>query len=93
MEKVSFLSMAAMAFCAVMSIAVPIVLAIVLRKKYRADWLPFVVGYVVMFLFAFVLEKGANSLILPTPAGRSIQSNVFLFGLFGGFMAALFFFF
>ena len=90
MEKVSFLSMAAMAFCAVMSIAVPIVLAIVLRKKYRADWLPFVVGYVVMFLFAFVLEKGANFLILSTPAGRSIQSNVFLFGLFGGFMAALF---
>ena len=90
MEKVSFLSMAAMAFCAVMSIAVPIILAIVLRKKYRADWLPFVVGYVVMFLFAFVLEKGTNSLILSTPAGRSIQSNVFLFGLFGGFMAALF---
>ena len=90
MEKVSVLSMICMTLSALMSFTVPVVLAVFLRKKYRADWLPFIAGYVVMFVFAFVLEAKAHAVILAGPAGRVIQGNVFLYGIYGGLMAALF---
>ncbi|MBQ9008364.1 MAG: YhfC family intramembrane metalloprotease [Clostridia bacterium] len=90
MEKVSVLSIVFMALSAIMSIAVPLGLALHLRKRYRADWLPFIAGYLVMLVFAFILEARVHVLVLGTPTGLAIRSNVFLYAIYGGMMAALF---
>ena len=43
-----------------------------------------------MLLFAFILESGAHSLVLSSPAGSAIKGNIWLYAIYGGFMAGLF---
>lgn len=71
-------------------LAIPAVMFLVLRKKYGCDRLPFFIGCAVMLVFAFVLESLAHSLILGSTIGAAITGNIWLYGLYGGFMAGLF---
>ncbi len=71
-------------------IAFPVVMYLILRKKYHCDHMPFFIGCLVMLLFAFVLEQIAHTIILKSPLGTGIMSNIWLYGLYGGFMAGLF---
>lgn len=73
-----------------LGIAIPVVLAVLLRKKYGAALKPFFIGALTMLVFALVLEQIAHSLILSTPEGKLIQSSLWLMGLYGGLMAGLF---
>ncbi len=75
--------------CAI-SFGVPIALFIYLRLVKKADIYPFFAGCTVMLLFAFILESGAHSLVLSSPAGSAIKSNIWLYAIYGGFMAGLF---
>ena len=75
--------------CAV-GFLLPIGLLIYFRRVKRADLLPFFVGAAVMILFAFVLESSVHQIVLSSPQGAVIRNNVFLYGIYGGFMAALF---
>ena len=75
--------------CAV-GFLLPIGLLIYFRKVKQADLLPFFVGAAVMILFAFVLESSVHQIVLSSPQGAVIRNNVFLYGIYGGFMAALF---
>ena len=43
-----------------------------------------------MLLFAFILESGMHNLVLSSPAGAVIRNNIWLYALYGGFMAGLF---
>ena len=75
--------------CAI-SFGVPIALFIYLRLVKKADIYPFFAGCTVMLLFAFILESGAHSLVLSSPAGSAIKGNIWLYAIYGGFMAGLF---
>ena len=75
--------------CAI-SFGVPIALFIYLRLVKKADIYPFFAGCTVMLLFAFILESGAHSIVLSSPAGSAIRGNIWLYALYGGFMAGLF---
>lgn len=88
--RVPAVSIAFMAVAALMGIAIPLILFLVFRKKYRADRSPFWIGAAVFALFALALEGLVNSLILGSALGRAIQSNIWLLGAFGGLMAGLF---
>lgn len=77
-------------FAMLAGLALPIVLLLVLRKKYKCSVLPFFVGCAVMVLFAFVIESILHNIILTSPIGAAIQGNIWLYGLYGGFMAGLF---
>lgn len=84
------LSIVFMAISMLAGVALPVTILIILRKKFGCSFLPFFVGCAVMLLFALVLESIAHSLILNSAAGAAIMSNVWLMGLYGGFMAGLF---
>ena len=83
-------SIAAMVIVVLVGVAIPIILFLVGRKKLKADIMPFFTGCAVFIVFALVLEGIINSLIFLSPAGAKIQSNIWLYGILGGFMAGLF---
>lgn len=68
---------------------IPAILCIVVRKKSGGSLKAFFVGCGTMFLFAFVLEGIINS-IVASVFGAALSGNIWLYGLYGGFMAGLF---
>ena len=83
------LSIAAMALSALIGVAIPVALYVLLRKK-GANHLPFWTGAVTFVLFAFVLEQVAYFFLKKTALWTTITGNVILLGVVGGFMAGLF---
>jgi uncharacterized membrane protein YhfC len=90
MVTVPGLSVVFMGVSALVGLALPILLFLLFRKKYRADVAPFFVGCAVFIIFALILEGILNRLILSSAVGKTIQGNIWLYGAFGGFMAGLF---
>ncbi|HPK15954.1 MAG TPA: YhfC family glutamic-type intramembrane protease [Clostridia bacterium] len=88
--QVPALSVVFMGIAALAGVAIPILLFLYFRKRYRADALPFFIGCAVFLVFALILESLAHNLILASPAGAKIQSDPWLFGAYGGLMAGLF---
>ena len=87
---VPVLSIVFMIISCAFSICLPVALFLYLRFVKKADIYPFFAGCTVMLLFAFILESGAHSLVFSSPAGPAIRGNVWLYALYGGFMAGLF---
>ena len=83
------LTIGAMALSALIGLVIPAVLYIIYSKK-GANHLPFWTGAVTFVLFAFVLEQLAYSLLMKTGFWMTVNSNIWLLGIFGGFMAGLF---
>jgi uncharacterized membrane protein YhfC len=84
------LSIVFMVLAALVGVAIPLVLLLVFRRKYKADRMPFWIGAAVFVLFALVLEGLLNGMILGSPFGQTLKSNIWLYGAFGGLMAGLF---
>ena len=87
---VPVLSIIFMIITCMISFGVPIALFLYLRLVKKADIYPFFAGCTVMLLFAFILESGAHSIVLSSPAGSAIRGNIWLYALYGGLMAGLF---
>lgn len=83
------LSIIAMALAAVIGLAIPVALYAIFRKK-GANHLPFWIGCITFVLFALVLEQVAYMFLMKLPFWLPLTTNVWLYGLFGGFMAGLF---
>ena len=63
----------------------------VFLKKRGGSWLDFFVGAGIFFLFAMVAESAMhNVVLLRTPLGAMLQSNIWLYGLYGGLAAGIF---
>ena len=71
-------------------VLIPVLLFLLVRKKSGGSAKAFFVGCGVMFLFVMTLESALHGVILTSPAGAVIRGNVWLYGLYGGFMAGLF---
>lgn len=89
-NTVSAMSILFILVALVLGIAIPIVLPVVFRKKFKCNISAFFIGGAVMILFAFVLEQTAHKIVLGSPIGGMIQNKLWLYGIYGGFMAALF---
>jgi len=72
------------------SLAIPIGLSVVLRRRFGCARTPFFLGAATFFLFAMVLEQLVHLVVLRSSIGAAIQQNIWLFALYGGAMAALF---
>lgn len=72
------------------SLSIPIVLYMVLRRRFRCNRRPFFFGAATFFFFAMVLEQLAHLVVLKSSVGAVIQQNIWLFALYGGAMAGLF---
>ena len=84
------LSIVFMAVSALIGIAIPIVLFLVFRKKYKADILPFFIGCAVFIVFALLFESFVHKLIFASDTGKAILNNIWLYGIYAGLMAGLF---
>ena len=88
--KVPVLSMVFMAISLSLAFLVPIALMIWLRVKKKANFPPFFIGMAVMLIFALVVESLIHQVVALTPFGKTLQGNIWLYALYGGFMAGLF---
>lgn len=88
--SVPTLSIVFMSISALTGIVLPIALLIYFRKKHKTSIKPFFIGCAVFIVFALILEQLFHVLILNSDAGKTIQGNIWLFGIYGGLMAGLF---
>jgi uncharacterized membrane protein YhfC len=88
--NVPILSIVFMAISALAGIAIPVILFVIFRKKYKADIKPFFIGCGVFVLFAMILEQVLHIIVLSSDVGEIIKSNAWLFGIYGGLMAGIF---
>ncbi|HOP11555.1 MAG TPA: YhfC family glutamic-type intramembrane protease [Oscillospiraceae bacterium] len=87
---VPILSVISMGIASLFGIAIPLVLFLVLRKKYKADIMPFFIGCAVFIVFALLLEGGINLLIFSSSLGPAIKSNLWIYAAVAGLMAGIF---
>ena len=83
-------SMVIFGFNLIFSIMLPVILLVVLRKKYNAAVSVFFIGAATFFVFALVLEQLFHSAVLMSPLGTPIQGRVWLTALYGGLAAGIF---
>lgn len=88
--QVPFSSIAIMVIDLIVGLLIPIVFSIYLNRKFKVKYFNFFVGFFTFLIFAFVLERILHNLVLTSPLGNVIVSNIFLYALYGGFAAALF---
>jgi uncharacterized membrane protein YhfC len=84
---VSVFSIIFMAVSAVISIGLPVALFIFIYKKYRAKFMPMIIGAAAFVIFALVLEQSVHLAVLGKTA---IMQNIPLYILYGVFMAGIF---
>ena len=91
-QSISALSIAAMAVSALLSVAVPVILFFVVRKKYGKGILPVILGGAGFLLFAMILEQLLHLVVLrPNPNGDiALMQSPFLFMLYGALAAGIF---
>ena len=82
-------SILAILFTLVFSIAFPIGLMLYLRQR-GGKWIAFLIGAVTFILFAMILESILHNLVFLTPLWTILQSNIWLYGLYGGLAAGVF---
>ncbi len=73
-----------------LGVITPIALCVFFYKKFKCDLVVFGIGCAVMFFFALILEQIVHTIVLSSPAGITIQANIWLYALYGGLMAGLF---
>lgn len=83
------LTLVFMWIAAVLCLAVPFMLMIILKKK-GADILPFFIGFAVFLIFALLIEGLINYAVSRSAIWPSISANIPLYALYGGLMAGLF---
>ncbi len=86
---VSTASMAGMVFSLIVSTGLPVILAIMVRRKLKAQVQALFVGAGAFLFFAMILEQILHSVVFSV-AGTALTSNTFLYALYGGAAAALF---
>lgn len=79
-----------MALNALLGIAVPVVLAWWLVKKYKVNVKTILIGAAVFIVFALVLEPILHQVVLKGPHGQAIMGNTWYFALYGGLAAGIF---
>ena len=87
--QISTASLIGMVFSLMISVGLPILLLVLLRKKTKAKFSAFFIGCGIFVVFALVLEQILHTVVL-TATGTLVTGNVFLYALYGGLAAALF---
>ena len=82
-------SILAILFTLAFSFALPIGLMLWFRKR-GGKWTAFLTGAVAFILFTLVLESALHNLLFLTPLWAVLQSNIWLYGLYGGLAAGVF---
>lgn len=89
MSTVSTASITGMVFSFIISIALPIVLLIVVKRKTNAKVSGFFMGVLTFVVFALILEQFLH-LAVNAALGDTLTSNIWLYALYGGLAAGIF---
>lgn len=91
MEHVNLASIIGMIFTLIAAVGLPITLAVITRKKLKAEVITMVVGAGTFLFFALILEKSLfNYLIVAMVGAEKLQSNIWIYAIFAGGEAAFF---
>jgi uncharacterized membrane protein YhfC len=74
----------------IFGIAVPVLLAWWMVKKYKVKFSTILIGAATFILFALVLESLVHNIVLKGPHGDTILNTPIYYALYGGLMAGLF---
>lgn len=83
-------TMAAMLLNLLLGLIIPAVIYFIMKKRFRGNRIAFFTGCGIMFVFAFLLESLVHSFVLGGSLGTVISNNIWLYGLYGASMAAIF---
>ncbi len=86
---VSMASMAGMVFSLIVSMGLPVILAVLFSRKFKGQLITIFVGAGTFIFFAMILEQLLHAVVL-SAAGTALTSSLFLYALYGGLAAALF---
>lgn len=88
---VSSISLAFLVLQVLMTISVPVLLFLWLRRRQQAGLRPVVVGAVVFFVFSQVLEKGLHYYVFTVnPETTQLLKNPYIYATYGGLAAGVF---
>lgn len=80
----------AMAVNMLLGLIIPAVLYFAVKKRFGNNRIAFFTGCGIMLVFALVLESIIHQIVLGGALGMIICSNIWLYGLYGAAMAAIF---
>lgn len=89
MSTVPVLSMVGMVCSLIISVAVPIVLLVLLKKRTSASLSSAIYGALTFIVFALLLESLLHRLVFSV-FGERLTGNIWLYALYGGLAAGLF---
>lgn len=89
MPTVPVLSMVGMVFSLILSVGVPIVLLVLLKKRTNARLSSAIYGALTFIVFALILESLLHRLMFSV-FGDRLTGNIWLYALYGGLAAGLF---
>lgn len=87
---VPILSIVFMVLSLVLVFAIPFTLMAVIKKKTKARGIAFGMGVCSFLGFALILESIVHGIVLTCPIGATIQGNIWIYAVYGAFMAGLF---
>ncbi len=85
-------NIAGMVFSLAVSWGLPAALLVIIRRRWKADILPFVLGSASFFLFAMLLEQLLHSLVLLRlgSVSQMLKDNLWMYAIYGGLAAGVF---
>ena len=89
-NTVSTGSIVMIVLCMTAGTALPLVLFVYLKRKKQASPRAFFIGWLAFLIAAGLLEQLFHTMVFASGIGRLIQSNLFLYALYGGVAAGLF---
>ena len=88
--QVSGGTIAVLIFNLIMGLVIPIGMFIYLNRKKKLSGKPFIIGWLGFLVGVMLLERGFHLLVFNSPIGTALNSNLFLYALYGGIAAGLF---
>jgi uncharacterized membrane protein YhfC len=87
-QPVSILSIVGMALTLIISAGLPVALFMYCRKNYEVRTSAFVIGLIIYYVAAKVLEPFINAAILSN-VGGAVMNNVYIYAIYVGLIAAV----
>ncbi len=88
--QISGATIAVLIFDVAMGIVIPFGLFLYLNRKRGISGKPFIFGWLGFLVAVMLAERLFHTLVLASPIGTVLNSNLFLYALYGGVMAGLF---
>lgn len=73
-----------------LGLVIPAALYMIMKNRFGANRVAFLIGCAVMLVFAFMLESTIHSIVLNSSLGKVINGNIWIYAVYGASMAAIF---